>query len=152
MIRAAFMLVVPLVSTQVAAAEIAIKCRGESTTFSASPGSPPTVKSELAPDQTFIMDEDKQLVWRWLAPLNKRDQMCNDPSCIKTFTSSKVDLFWQPKADILQWQWGLQLDRLTGHGVWYWQFSRANEMEHVRVDMMCLPTAVPLPIKATRAL
>ena len=151
MIRAAPTLIALLVSAPVAASEIAIKCKGQSTTFNASPKSAPSVKSERSSDQIFVIDEGKKLVWRWLEPLGKRDQMCDDPSCIATFTNSTVDLFWQPKSDVFQWQWSLSLDRLTGHGVFYYQSSRANELHHVRVDMMCSPTDIPLPSKPVRA-
>lgn len=151
MIRAALTVTLSLVSPPVAAGEIAIKCTGESTTFAASPRSEPSVKSELAPDQTFIINEDKKLVWRWLAPLNKRDLMCDDASCIATFTHSTIDLFWEPKSDILRWRNGLKLDRLTGHGVWYFQHSRPSEMHHVRVDMICSSTDLPVPAKTARA-
>ena len=151
MIRAITTLLVSLIPASTLASEIAIKCEGENTTFAASETGASSVNTELAPDHTFILDEEKKLFWRWLAPLNKRDLLCNDPSCIKVFTETSVDLFWQPRDATLEWKWGVRLDRVTGHGVSWHQYSHGRLMRHSRLDMMCTPTTVPIASKPIRA-
>jgi hypothetical protein len=144
-------MVLSLVSTSASAKEIAILCKGTSTTFAAPEVGTPSVETSILPDQTYILDDEKKLVWRWLAPLNQREQQCNDASCISAYTNTSIDLLWHPKSDVLQWEWSLELDRVTGHAVSYNQMRRGTYLRHHRQDMMCSPTALPVPTKPVRA-
>ena len=131
-------------AAKASAEETAILCKGDSTNFTAVGGTQPKVEEGPINDQTFIFDPQRELVWRWLSPLNQRDIMCAEKSCIKSFSEKFISLFWQPESDVFNWKHQIQIDRVTGHVVYALEFSRPGELHHSRWDLMCVPTEVPV--------
>ena len=130
------------------AAEFSIKCRGEVTTFTAMPILKPTVVRKVLPDQQFIIDPDVKKVWRWLSPLNQRDEYCAETSCVSAFTDGKISLSWWPKDNALNFAYRFDLDRRTGHAVHTQSHGTGNELHYNQWDLMCDPAPIPTPQKS----
>ena len=130
-------------ASPVTAAEIAVRCNGESIDFKVLKGSPGTYERDPLPEQIFIFDEAQQKGWRWLAAKEERDPFCGGADCQKTFTPRSIDFFWFVPSKSFVSSVRFDLDRATGHAVYELKMQSPDHLLVDVWDMQCERTSLP---------